>query len=409
MHSQIDTEANKIRSDIENNKITPEQMFHFAEKYSGDRSLLYETILMNLLSNQDSKLRQEVYSKLLDTIVSSSSTQSGRNYLKNVRLIEKTAIERYNSMSIDRNYAVTLDQVSKSFKSSKFKLQPVSLSFKLGEITGVIGPNANGKSTLLKIIVGELLKDSGVIGYPFLDNNSKNVSWSFIKSKIAYISQDLSPWTGDLRKVLMYEASRHGIIGQECSLQVDFIIQRLGLSNYINLEWEQLSGGYKLRFELAKALVWRPSFLVLDEPLANLDVTAQMTILTDIKNLAHSFKDPICVIITSQHIHEIEHIADKLLVLESGKIIYFGQPFLFPSNSSGEIIELICDLNISMLRKILNIHGIQIEDHSYCFIIKLPEGIKSNTLLQKLNEQNVNITYFRDITNSVKQIFYENS
>ncbi len=300
-----------------------------------------------------------------------------------------------------------LKNIHKSFKSSNFELNNISVTLHSGEITGVIGPNANGKSTLLKIIVGDLQKDNGDIRFPAFETRQSFPGWAEIKRQTAYIPQELIPWKGALKEVLSYEAARHGILGEACDLRTDFIIHRLGLSDYINLDWNQLSGGYKLRFELARALVWKPTFVVLDEPLANLDAAAQLTILNDLRNLAHSYKNPISVLVTSQHIHEIEHIADNLLVLETGKVIYAGQPFEFNRNNAYKIAELSCNTSFEKVKNALQIPHIQLDDRGYCVLVKIPASNDPALILQLLLANNIRVEYFRDITHSVKQIFYD--
>lgn len=323
--------------------------------------------------------------------------------------IGEEALAKLEQETQTRKTVIEIAEVEKSFQSSNFHLRNINLTLHLGEITGIIGPNANGKSTLLKIIVGDLLKDKGKLRYPIFENKSGFPGWAYIKRHLAYIPQELTPWKGSLREVLLYEASRHGILGEDCELQVNFIVQRLGLADYIDLQWNQLSGGFKLRFELAKALVWKPTFVILDEPLANLDVSAQLTILNDLKNLAHGFKRPICVAITSQHIHEIEHIADNLLVLDNGRIIYFGKPLEFNSNNHSKIAELSCNADFDLISNALKTLDVRLDDRGYCVLIEMPDKYEMNVVIEELLKAGIKIEYFRDITHSVKQIFYENN
>ena len=78
---------------------------------------------------------------------------------------------------------------------------------------------------------------------------------------------------------LHFAAAIHGIRGKENEDEVDFIIWRLGLDKYRNATWNEISGGFKMRFSLGRALVYNPRLLILDEPLANLDVNTQLLFL----------------------------------------------------------------------------------------------------------------------------------
>src|SRR5262249_22653411 len=86
--------------------------------------------------------------------------------------------------------------------------------------------------------------------------------------------------------------------------------------------WDEISGGYKTRFEIVRALLSKPDLLILDEPLAYLDILNQQVVLRQLRQLASNRARPIGIIITSQQLYEIEAIADRLLVLEGGNILF---------------------------------------------------------------------------------------
>jgi ABC-2 type transport system ATP-binding protein len=132
------------------------------------------------------------------------------------------------------------------------------------------------------------------------------------------------PGYGSLRGNLHYAAATHGILGQQNIRDVEYIVERLDLAEHINKRWKELSGGFRLRFALAAALVWKPKLLVLDEPLASLDFKAQLTVLRDLRDLADSLQQPMSIALSSQHLHEIEGIADDILFLDKGKVTYAG-------------------------------------------------------------------------------------
>ncbi|MBL7814281.1 MAG: ABC transporter ATP-binding protein [Saprospiraceae bacterium] len=302
---------------------------------------------------------------------------------------------------------VVLKNIGKSYQSHNFTLQQVNLNFSLGHITGIVGANANGKSTLIKIMVGELLPNVGEVIFPSLTHNNKQLPWLELKKHIAYIPQDLPEWHGSLRDNLHIETTLHNISGKENILRVDFILERLGLTEYVDRRWHELSGGYKLRFSLAKALVWKPRFLVLDEPLANLDMASQMIVLQDLKDLVKSERFPLGIVITSQHIHEIEQIADQLIVLEQGQIVYNGKPKAFKADTENYIFEFTCEAEWSEIVDILRGSPLQsIQRQGRYIIVQFSKNEYSTTeFLTLLMKNGVHLTYFRDITHSVKQLF----
>src|SRR5690606_16677644 len=108
------------------------------------------------------------------------------------------------------------------------------------------------------------------------------------RTQLTYIPQRTPTWYGSLKSNLKFAASHYGIHGEENEWIVLMYIARFGLWEYRNHQWSELSSGYKMRFELARTFLRKPKVLLLDEPLANLDVLAQQLILEDLKNLTQS-------------------------------------------------------------------------------------------------------------------------
>ncbi len=223
--------------------------------------------------------------------------------------------------------------ITKTYKSkvAEFTLSIPEIQLKLGEITAIVGENGNGKTTLLKIITGDLQLTDGQIHYPVLEDNKRQYLYQ-IKQQIAYIPQELSPWSGLLANNLHFAAAVRGIKGKDNEDEVDFIISRLGLDKYRNYTWKEISGGFKMRFALAKALLRNPKLLILDEPLANLDINTQLLFLQDLRYLAESLKTPKSIILSSQNIYDVENIADKIIFIKDGQALYNGYIKEFEKN-----------------------------------------------------------------------------
>ncbi len=151
---------------------------------------------------------------------------------------------------------VNIGKVYKS-KGIKFCLSPIDLELNLGEITAVVGENGNGKTTLLRMLAGDLAISEGELSYPLLTENSQK-DWYYIKQNIAYLPQELPKWYGSLMNNLHFTATIHGIKGDDNIREVSWMIYRLGLEEYRKAKWSEISSGYKTRFSLARALVWKP-------------------------------------------------------------------------------------------------------------------------------------------------------
>ncbi|MEM9681551.1 MAG: ABC transporter ATP-binding protein, partial [Bacteroidota bacterium] len=211
---------------------------------------------------------------------------------------------------------IKVDSICKSYGKNKFALGPVSLELKKGEVYGLVGENGNGKTTLLRILAKEISCDSGQLEYSFKHNHDSNYD---LRTKLVYIPQRTKKWYGSLKDNLKFVLSNYSIDPEENEIRTLMMIARMGIWNYKDLKWSELSSGYKMRFELARTLLRQPEILLLDEPLANLDVLAQQLILEDLKSICNSINNPIALILSSQQLYEVEKVSDKVIYLENGK------------------------------------------------------------------------------------------
>ncbi|MES2763471.1 MAG: ABC transporter ATP-binding protein [Bacteroidota bacterium] len=296
------------------------------------------------------------------------------------------------------------ENLSKEYlsRSRNFKLQPVSLHIKLGELTAVVGENGNGKTTLLRLIAGELAKTSGTVSY----FEQPDLEWYDIKGKIAYIPQRPNRWYGTLIDNLNFFCSINGIMGHENEDHVNYILHRLGLFQFRHLKWTEISSGYRLRFELAKALMMRPRLLILDEPLANLDINAQQLLLQDLKYLSQSAKNPMGVILSSQQLHELERNCKNIIFIKQGKTLYSGEQSTFAADRAMNAFEIGGHFTVSDLEtRLASLEGIKIIDSGTVFIINTPLSVDAGLLLKTITQQQIPINYFRDISKSTRQLF----
>jgi ABC-2 type transport system ATP-binding protein len=359
------------------------------EDPSSQRQILADTIADNQLSESIEKKTGESTKTKFELEKETFSKQRYQVSARKPTIVfyAKNICKKYNGRSID------------------FSLNLTELKLRLGEITSIVGENGNGKTTLLRIIAGQLKITSGNLEYPYLISNGKNDLYS-VKQQIAYIPQELNRWPGELEDNLHFAATIHGINGQQNEDEVAFILSRLGLDQYRNATWNEISGGYRMRFALAKALIANPRLIILDEPLANLDINAQQFFLQDLRYLADSVANPKTIIISSQHLYSIEGITDNIIFIANGNAIYNGKVQDFGNDRKDNSFEISCNQTKESLLEILDeIPRINIDKTGNYFIITTDKSVTPSIIISIFMKHNIEISYFRDISKSTRRLF----
>ena len=291
----------------------------------------------------------------------------------------------------------TADQLTKQYARGRFCLQNVSFDIHAGEVIGVVGENGNGKTTLLQCVAGYLAIDSGQLIFPSLADQG----YAAIQAYIGFIPQRIPKWYGSLRENLHFSAAVMGLRGNDNEIQVRFMLERLGLSDYAHHTWDQLSSGYRTRFELARTLLRQPSLLVFDEPLANLDINAQQTLLADLKNMAASQSNPLGILLSSQQLFEVEKVADRVILLRQGEQIDIEKQ---QSDDVVCVVELETPLQKEALLQLFQGEPVDITfNGNYYTLVSRKQNLQE--LLQYLISKQAEILYYRDITHSTKRFF----
>ncbi len=403
--------AEEVRSSLRDDPgFGVDSLINFANRFALDTALRDESLLLKASYIEETAPDQRAQLKgdmlaLVDNVLKNHETASDEDRRKETA--RNAFLKRHHQRDFDRKTVFECDNLGHTYKSTGFRLHGVGLKLRLGEITGVVGENANGKTTLFRMVVGELRHTEGKLSYPALSADTKQqIDWARVKGQIGYVPQTLGTWYGSLEDNLRYAAAIKGILGKENDREFRYITERMGLGGYLDRKWSELSGGFKLRFELARALIWKPKLLALDEPLANLDFKAQLTILRDIRDLSNSFANPMAVLLSSQHLHEVEAVADNILFLTHGNVVYNGPFSEIGRDRAQNVFEIGCTDNLLDLRDKLKTPGVErIYFNGISFVVVTALEMSGEKLLQRLIDEHVSLNYFRDISTSVKQLF----
>ena len=209
---------------------------------------------------------------------------------------------------------LVIKDVVKTYNKSYKALNGINLNVKSGEIFGLLGPNGAGKSTLINSICGVVNFDSGKIT---VDGHDVIKDWRIAKSIIGLVPQELN--LEQFEKVIDNINFSRGIHGKAPDKKyIDELIKELSLYDKKENKLRELSGGMKRRVLIAKALSHQPKILFLDEPTASVDPELRK----DFWNVVKKLKERgITIILTTHYIHEAQELADRVAIINDGKII----------------------------------------------------------------------------------------
>lgn len=207
---------------------------------------------------------------------------------------------------------LTIDSLD--FKINKKSiLNQISLNLKGAQAICVLGPNAAGKSTLLKCLAAQLIPNSGVIKFAGINAFSQRSEYL---SHIGYMPE---------KAVILAELTTHEQLQLSANIQnisspeknINTVIKLCQLQSVLNTRTRHLSLGFKQRLNLAQALLKQPQLLILDEPLNGLDPL----LIIEFRNIIQQLKSQCLVIMSTHYLAEAEIVSDRVLMIENGCLL----------------------------------------------------------------------------------------
>ncbi|MED5017221.1 ABC transporter ATP-binding protein [Paenibacillus chibensis] len=193
-------------------------------------------------------------------------------------------------------------------------LDRITFTIPRGQVTAIVGPNGSGKTTLLKIMLGLIDATSGSVSIGGRPVTSGSLE---ARRKIGIVVEDQGAYGHmKVRKYLRFFSKLYGV--PPWSRQVMNIVEALDLSKYMDVEIAKLSKGNKQKVNIVRALVHEPEILFLDEATDNLDPEVRESVLDQIRRFRNEGKT---VIMCSHNLHEVEQVADQVLILKFGKLL----------------------------------------------------------------------------------------
>jgi ABC-2 type transport system ATP-binding protein len=216
---------------------------------------------------------------------------------------------------------VVVEHLSKTYDKDILAVDDISFRVHRGEIFGFLGPNGAGKSTTIKILTTLLEKSSGKATIDGLDVDAQQAQ---VRRIIGYSSQDVGV-DNDLtaRENLLLQCQFHHMPKEASKKKVDELLKTVKLIDAADRRLKTFSGGMRKRLDLASSLVSDPKILFLDEPTTGLDPQSRQDIWDYIIKLN---RQGMTIFLTTQYMEEADRLANRLCIVDQGKIVAEGTP-----------------------------------------------------------------------------------
>jgi molybdate transport system ATP-binding protein len=223
----------------------------------------------------------------------------------------------------------------------------IAITVAAGQVAGLLGPNGSGKSTMLKALAGLIPVAAGriVLAGQGLDDAAAEIFVEPAGRRVGFVFQDyrLFPHLSVLDNVA-FPARARGQGKQAARSAAARWIDRLGLGGFTDRKPAELSGGQAQRVALARALASEPELLLLDEPLSALDAGTRLDVQAELRRHLAAFRGP-CLLVTHDPLEALV-LADRLLVLEEGRIVQQGTPAQVARQPATEYVAKLVGLNL---------------------------------------------------------------
>jgi ABC-2 type transport system ATP-binding protein len=213
----------------------------------------------------------------------------------------------------------------------KLAVDELSLTVERNTITAVLGPNGAGKTTTLETCEGYRKPQRGTVRVLGLDPIGDRAD---LLPRIGVMLQGGGAWSG----VRAMEMLRHVARLHAHPLDTDLLAERLGLGDCGRTPYRRLSGGQQQRLGLAMAVVGRPELVFVDEPTAGMDPQARRTTWELLEELRD---DGVTVVLTTHYMDEAERLADRIHIIDHGRLVASGTPLELTRGGSTATIRLV--------------------------------------------------------------------
>jgi len=298
------------------------------------------------------------------------------------------------------NFALEINNLKKTYSGGTIALKGISLKVQEGDFYALLGPNGAGKSSTIGIIGTLVTKTSGTVKIFDIDID-KNVALA--KSMLGVVSQEIN--FSQFEKVIDIVTTQAGFYGIKKSIakpKVKTMLKKLGLWDKRNDQARTLSGGYKRRLMIAKALIHEPKLLILDEPTAGVDIELRRDMWRFLKEINNNGTT---IILTTHYLEEAEQLCRNIGIIDQGEIVVDTsmKDLLRKLDVQGFVLDLEEPLDKD---PVVDGFDLKVED-PLTLITAVNKDKSINSLFDQLNKLGIKVKSMRNQSNRLEELFIE--
>ena len=298
------------------------------------------------------------------------------------------------------SFALEIKNLKKVYAGGTEALKGISLNVKEGDFYALLGPNGAGKSSTIGIIGTLVTKTSGSVKIFDVDID-ENVA--IAKSMLGVVSQEINfSQFEKVHDIVITQAGFYGIKKSIAEPKVEEMLKRLGLWDKRNDQARTLSGGYKRRLMIAKALIHEPKLLILDEPTAGVDIELRREMWSFLKEINEKGTT---IILTTHYLEEAEQLCRNIGIIDYGEIV--ADTSMKDLLSRLDVQGFIMDLE-KPLEKEPTVEGFELKlEDSSTLVAAVNKDKSINSLFDELSKLGIKVKSMRNESNRLEELFIE--
>ena len=297
-------------------------------------------------------------------------------------------------------FALEINNLKKTYHGGVEALRGISFTVNEGDFYALLGPNGAGKSSTIGIIGSLVTKSSGSVKIFDIDTDK---DLSLAKTMLGVVSQEINfSQFEKVMDIVVTQAGFYGISKKEALPKVENILKRLSLWDKKDQQARTLSGGYKRRLMIAKALIHEPKLLILDEPTAGVDIELRREMWSFLKEIN---KNGTTIILTTHYLEEAEQLCRNIGIIDKGTIVANTsmKDLLGTLNVQGFVFDLDQPLEEA---PVIEGFPLKLED-PLTLVAAVNKDRSINALFSELTKLNIKIKSMRNEANRLEELFIE--